>query len=547
MEETEALLLAAQSDLKSAQKRIDSLHQALDMQEGGEESGEEVGTDGEEDHRGRLSSASSGSNYKVDQSRATKGRAKPPPASSSEDELSKKQSEPSSRLKSRRFSDEESPVGLSSRLHGGDRGTTEGKYGQREKDDPIGGRDGGTLERKRVKVKYADGEGEDDTARKSSAKELGSRPKRGSHGTDDGDTKTHVRHGLVSYMSDEDDRMEGLPHPRKHSADDLLSERKKSSLLSDEEEVPSRSRYDSTSRDKSEDRDGLSSDVLGRRRNLASPKHSDSESSAPPHKGHAKSLSFNKTNDIVDGSKKRSAKQQSSDDDNDVIEDVKKPPGRQQSKPKAIDEVEDSKKAPPKTQSKAVLDDDKDDVDGSKRPPVRATAKSLVDEDDVDGSKRPPVRATAKSLVDEDDDEDLELLRRRSRVKEYLSKLDLDSDDGSDKGDRKVTPPDASERRDIPSPGEQTKQDVKTVEEPGMKTVSRSNPTAPEGEGVVGGDESKGESKNGDKEDGMSFQEKQHQVAMRRRRHRKRTIESEQHISLAFASEEPSSPVNGHS
>lgn len=327
-------------------------------------------------------------------------------------------------------------------------------------------------------------------------------------------------------MSDEDDRTEGLPHPRKHSADDLLSERKKSSLLSDEEGVPSRSRYDSTSRDKSEDRDGLSSDVQGRRRNLASPKHSDSESSAPPHKGHAKSLSFNKTNDIVDGSKKRSAKQQSSDDDNDVIEDVKKLPGRQQSKPKAIDEVEDSKKAPPKTQSKAVLDDD---------------------EDDVDGSKRPPVRATAKSLVDEDDDEDLELLRRRSRVKEYLSKLDLDSDDGSDKGDRKVTPPDASERRDIPSPGEQTKQDVKTVEEPGMKTVPRSNPTAPEGEGVVGGDESKGESKNGDKEDGMSFQEKQHQVAMRRRRHRKRTIESEQHISLAFASEEPSSPVNGHS
>ena len=526
MEETEALLLAAQSDLKSAQKRIDSLHQALDMQEGGEESGEEVGTDGEEDHGGRLSSASSGSNYKVDQSRATKGRAKPQPASSSEDELSKKQSEPSSRLKSRRFSDEESPVGLSSRLHGGDRGTTEGKYGQREKDDPIGGRDGGTLERKRVKVKYADGEGEDDTARKSSAKELGSRPKRGSHGTDDGDTKTHARRGLVSYMSDEDDRTEGLPHPRKHSADDLLSERKKSSLLSDEEGVPLRSRYDSTSRDKSEDRDGLSSDVQGRRRNLASPKHSDSESSAPPHKGHAKSLSFNKTNDIVDGSKKRSAKQQSSDDDNDVIEDVKKLPGRQQSKPKAIDEVEDSKKAPPKTQSKAVLDDD---------------------EDDVDGSKRPPVRATAKSLVDEDDDEDLELLRRRSRVKEYLSKLDLDSDDGSDKGDRKVTPPDASERRDIPSPGEQTKQDVKTVEEPGTKTVPRSNPTAPEGEGVVGGDESKGESKNGDKEDGMSFQEKQHQVAMRRRRHRKRTIESEQHISLAFASEEPSSPVNGHS
>eukprot|EP00731_Ephydatia_muelleri_P023185 Em0015g768a len=526
LEETEALLLAAQSDLKSAQKRIDSLHQALDMQEGGEESGEEVGTDGEEDHGGRLSSASSGSNYKVDQSRATKGRAKPQPASSSEDELSKKQSEPSSRLKSRRFSDEESPVGLSSRLHGGDRGTTEGKYGQREKDDPIGGRDGGTLERKRVKVKYADGEGEDDTARKSSAKELGSRPKRGSHGTDDGDTKTHARRGLVSYMSDEDDRTEGLPHPRKHSADDLLSERKKSSLLSDEEGVPLRSRYDSTSRDKSEDRDGLSSDVQGRRRNLASPKHSDSESSAPPHKGHAKSLSFNKTNDIVDGSKKRSAKQQSSDDDNDVIEDVKKLPGRQQSKPKAIDEVEDSKKAPPKTQSKAVLDDD---------------------EDDVDGSKRPPVRATAKSLVDEDDDEDLELLRRRSRVKEYLSKLDLDSDDGSDKGDRKVTPPDASERRDIPSPGEQTKQDVKTVEEPGTKTVPRSNPTAPEGEGVVGGDESKGESKNGDKEDGMSFQEKQHQVAMRRRRHRKRTIESEQHISLAFASEEPSSPVNGHS
>lgn len=507
MEETEALLLAAQSDLKSAQKRIDSLHQALDMQEGGEESGEE-------DQEGKLSSASSGSNY--ESGRATKGRAtKPPPASSSDDEPSKKQSKPPSRLRSRILSDEEQP--LSSRLPGGDRGATEGKYGQREKEDSIVGRDGGTLERKRVKVKYADGDKGDDTAKKSTARELRPRPKRRSYDEDEGEV--HSRPRLGSHRSDEDDGGAEPTYPRKHSVDDLLSTRRNSLLSGDGEEevVPRRSRNDSTSRDKkSKDVNEPSSDVLGRRKNVTSPKHSDSEGPAPSSRGHVK-LSFGKANDILDELKKPSAKHQSSDED-----EAAKKPSRQQSKPTATEDVEDSKRPLPKPPSKAVLDGDV-----------------------LEDSKRPP--AKAKSVVDEDDDEDLELLRRRSRVKDYLSKLDLDSDD-SDKGGRKVAPPDAGERRDTPSlPPEPTKQDVKLAEEPGAKTVLHGDPMAPEGEGVGRGGESKGESKNGGKEDGMSFQEKQHQVAMRRRRHRKRTIESEQHISLSFASEEPSSPVNGHS
>ena len=622
MEETEALLLTAQSDLKSAQKRIESLHQALDMQEGGEESGE--GSDGEEDGEGKLSSASSDSNYKIDQSRPVNRRTVPKQPTSSSDDESKKQSDLSNKSKSRRFSDVEAPSGI-------EKGKGEGRSGLRDKDDPVGGKNGGTLERKRVKLKYAE-DIEEDVVKQPYSKEPSTRSgKKGLYDVDDDvDTKVRTRHHVASHISDEDDQVKESAYPRKHSADDLLSERRRrSSLLSDEDKdaAPLRARHDSTSRDKKHDYADED------RTKKVSPKHSDSEGSAPrTKKGHSKSLSFGKTNDIIsdmkkpakqlskpadnedgdgddvieglsnkaparqqskglnDDSKKLPFKQLLSDDDDDILDDSKKPPAKPKSK-SLVDEDDDaveglSNKAPARQQSKGLNDDSKklpfkqllsykdDDVlDDSKKPPAKPKSKSLVDEDDdaieglsnkaparqqskglnddskklpfkqllsyddddvLDDSKKPPAKPKSKSLVDEDDDEDLELLRRRSRVKDYLSKLDLDSD-GSDKADQKAVS-DTNERHDTP-PSEQTKQDSKTATE-----VST-------GEGADRGSESatKEGSKDSAKDEGMSFQEKQHLVAMRRRRHRKRTIESEHHVSLPLSNEEPSSPVNGNS
>lgn len=506
MEETEALLLTAQSDLKSAQKRIESLHQALDMQEGGEESGE--GSDGEEDGEGKLSSASSDSNYKIDQSRSVNRRTVPKQPTSSSDDESKKQSDLSNKSKSRRFSDVEAPSGI-------EKGKGEGRSGLRDKDDPVGGKNGGTLERKRVKLKYAE-DIEEDVVKQPYSKEPSTRSgKKGLYDDDDDvDTKVRTRHHVASHISDEDDQVKESAYPRKHSADDLLSERRRrSSLLSDEDKdaAPLRARHDSTSRDKKRDYADES------RTKKVSPKHSDSEGSAPrTKKGHSKSLSFGKTNDI--------------------ISDMKKPPAKQLSKPAdnedgdGDDSIEGlSNKAPARQQSKGLNDD-------SKKLPSKQLSKGLSDDDDdvLDDSKKSPAKPKSKSLVDEDDDEDLELLRRRSRVKDYLSKLDLDSD-GSDKADQKAVS-DMNERHDTP-PSEQTKQDSK-----GATEVST-------GEGADRGSESatKEGSKDSAKDEGMSFQEKQHLVAMRRRRHRKRTIESEHHVSLPLSNEEPSSPVNGNS
>ena len=536
--------MTAQSDLKSAQKRIESLHQALDMQEGGEESGEE-GSDGERDVGRRLSSASSDSSYKIGQSRPIKGRTKQA-ASSSDEELSKKLSNSLNRSRPKRFSDEEPATGgVSSKPTGNDKGRGEGRLSLRDK-DPAGGKDGGgTLERKKMKVKYADDD-DDDWTKKSYLKESGARTgRRGLYGVVDDDPKALARHHVASsYMSDEGSRPEDMVHPRKHSADDLLSDKRRGSLPSDEDlgAPPRRARNDSTSRDKkADDADVLPSEVRGGRakKSPASPRHSDSgEDAAPPtRKGHAKTLSFGKVDDVIDDLKRTRSKQKAANDDED-----NKPPVRQPSKGVGDGVGEDAKRQPARQSSKPL---DVDTFEDSKKPlssrqPSKPHDDSCDDNDDVtDDSKKPPAKQKSKSLVDddEDDDEDLELLRRRSRVKEYLSKLDLDSDEG-DKADRKVAL-DASEKRDTP-PSEQTTQDSKPSAEPPARTV-QSKDSMMQGEGADGGNDAAA------KDEGMSFQEKQHMVAMRRRRHRKRTIESEQHVPLGLSNEEPSSPVNGHS